>query len=82
MVEITSLGKAEKTAASVLKKNQDARRLAYRLFNTIDGIVVYDWLMNQFYHNQHTDTDFGKLARQAGRRDVMVMLRNAVENET
>ena len=81
MVEISSLGKAEKSASRILKKNADARLLAYRLFNTVDGAVVYEWLMKQFYHNQHVDTDLGKLARQAGRRDVMVLLRNVVEND-
>ena len=81
MAEISSLASAERKAANILKKNADARRLAYRLFHTVDGQVVYGWLMKQFYHNQHVDTDLGKLARQAGRRDVMVLLRNVVEND-
>ena len=81
MSSISSLAKAEKSAASILKRNADAKRLVYRLFNTSDGQVIYDWLMGQFYHNQHPDTDGLKLARLAGRRDVMVMLRNIVETD-
>lgn len=81
MAGVSSLAKAERSAASILKRNEDAKRLAGRLFNTVDGQVVYDWLMNQFYHNQHVDTEALKLARLAGRRDVMLLIRNIVEKD-
>jgi len=67
------------TAATLLKKQKDMRQLTERVFNTADGAKVYDWLMDQFYHNQHTATDEAKLSRHAGRRDVMVLLRGIVE---
>ena len=81
MSEITSLKKIEMSAAAVLKRNTDAKRQAYELFNTTQGQVVYQWLMKQFYHNQHVATEEAKLSRHAGRRDVMVLLRGIVEKE-
>lgn len=83
MSEISShsLKKIEMSAAAVLKRNDDIKRRAHNLFNTTEGDVVYQWLMKQFYHNQHVATDETKLSRHAGRRDVMVLLRGIVEKE-
>lgn len=71
----------DNSAQTVLQKQTAKRRLAHRLFNTEDGQQVYEWLMDQFYHNQHAATDECKLSRHAGRRDVMILLRKIVEND-
>ena len=81
MSSITSMNKVERTAASILKKNKDRKAIAKRLFNSPDGQIVYEWLMDQFYHNQYPVTEETKLSRLAGRRDVMVVLRNVVETK-
>jgi len=79
MNSIDTAAKIDKSAADVLKRNNGRRELAKRLFSTTDGDKVYEWLMDQFYHNQHIETDEVKLSRHAGRRDVMVLLRGIVE---
>lgn len=81
MSEITSLAKIDKSARSVLKRNEDMKKLTARVLNSEDGHRVYQWLMNKFYHNQHVETDEAKLSRHAGRRDVMVLLRGIVEKD-
>jgi hypothetical protein len=80
MTEI-STAKIDRTATSILKKQADMRAKVKRLFDTPDGQDVYEWLMDQFYHNQHIATEEDKLARHAGRRDVMVLLRGIVETK-
>jgi hypothetical protein len=79
MAAISTEKEGLNTAAAVLKKNAAAKAVCARLFSTADGEVVYAWLMNQFYHNQHIASDEAKLSRHAGRRDVMVLLRGIVE---
>ena len=83
MSEITSasLKKIEMSASAVLKRNDAIKRRAHNLFNTIEGQEVYQWLMKQFYHNQHVATDEAMRSRHAGLRDVMVLLRGIVEKE-
>jgi len=78
-IEVSTEKRAANTAADVLKRTEAKQLAAKRLFDTQDGQVVYKWLMDQFYHNQHTATDEAKLSRHAGRRDVMVLLRGIVE---
>ncbi len=70
-----------KTPTVIRKRAENERANVRRVFNTVDGQRAYEWLMDQFYHNQHKESEEVKLSRHAGRRDVMVLLRGIVETE-
>ena len=61
-----------------MKSFEDVRPAAHRLFRTRDGELVMEHLLDRFYHCKVKDET---LARQVGQRDVMLYLRQLLEDQ-
>ncbi len=57
---------------------EDMRPVARRVFQTRDGELVLEHLLDRFYHNRIKDES---MARQVGQRDVMLHIKHLLSEE-